>query len=231
MFGEALKVGTVAKALIPAGLIVAAVGLSVLAAISSELTGEQAIVDAVRDAEAPVLGRISQSLDWLGNRWVIVASVLALSGVLWARGLRREALACLLIIPLELMTLGVREVIDRPRPLVYGEWTSAPPSPGFPSGTALHAMLLFGFMAYVCQVWVRPLRVRVGLHVLLILMIAAVGYSRVYLGVHWPADVVGAWLYGGVFLWVIVVVGVPAIERLWGGNHPHLNLPPSRGKR
>ena len=216
MSGEALKAGTVVKALIPGGLIAAAVGLSILAAASSELTGERAILDAVRDTEIPLLGRISESLDWLGNRWVIVASVLALSGVLWVRGRRSEAVACLLIIPLELMTLGVREVIDRPRPLVYGEWTNAPPSPGFPSGTALHAMLLFGFMAYLCQVWVRPGKVRVGLQALLILMIAVVGYSRVHVGAHWPADVVGAWLYGGVFLWVMVGVGMPVVERLWG---------------
>ena len=209
-------VGIMTKALILAGLIVAAVGLSILAAISSELTGERAILDAVRDVEMPLLGWISESLDWLGNRWVIVASVLALSGALWVRGRRSEAVACLLIIPLELVTLGVREVIDRPRPLVYGEWTNAPPSPGFPSGTALHAMLLFGFMAYLCQVWVRTEKVRIGLQALLILMIAMVGYSRVYLGVHWPADVVGAWLYGGVFLWVMVGVGLPVVERLRG---------------
>ena len=209
--------------LIPAGLIAAAAGLSVLVSNVSPLFGEEAVLEAVRNAEVPVLDWLCRSLDCLGSRWIIVASVLALSAVLWVRGRRVEALGCLLIIPLEFMTLGLREVIDRPRPLEWttsAEWTNVAPSPGFPSGTTLHAVLFFGFIAYIVHVYVGQGKLRLALQGALVGVIAVISYSRVNLGVHWPTDVVGAWLYGGVFLWVIIAVGLPLLSRLRGEPPP-----------
>ena len=204
--------------LIPAGLVAAATGLSILVYFAPILNGDEAVLEAVRKAELPLLEQASQSLDWLGSRWVIVASVLALSTVLWVRGRRVEALASLLIIPLELVTLGIREVIDRPRLLLWelsaSGWTNISPNAGFPSGTTLHAVLFFGFIAHLCHAHLRPGKLRFALLTLLVLIIAVVSYSRVYLGVHWPTDVLGAWLYGGFFLWVIVAVGLPFFSKL-----------------
>ena len=203
--------------LIPVVLAATAAGLSVLVSNVSPLSGEEAVLEAVRNVEVPVLDWLCRSLDCLGSRLIIVASVLALSAVLWVRGRRVEALGCLLIIPLEFMTLGLREVIDRDRPIQLLEgWTTESPSPGFPSGTTLHAVLFFGFIAYIVHVYMRPGKLRLGLQGALVAVIAVVSYSRVNLGVHWPTDVVGAWLYGGVFLWLIVGVALPVISRLRG---------------
>ena len=216
-----LKAMTKRGLLIPVGLLVAAVGLSMLVSDATPLSGEDSMLEAVRNTEIPLLHQMSESLDWLGNRWVIVASVLALSGALWALRLRREALACLLIIPMELMTLGIREIIDRQRPILLPqEWTTMAPTPGFPSGTTLHAVLLFGFVAYLVHVYVRPGKARLALQGLMVLAIAVVSYSRVYVGVHWPADILGAWLYGGFFLWVIVAVCLPVLSRLGRDGFP-----------
>ena len=223
LFGETegivLKTVTKPGVLIPLGLVCGAIGLSMVVRVHPILPGEEAMVEAVRNVEVPVLNWLCRSLDCLGSRLIIVASVLALSAVLWVRGRRAEALACLLIIPLEFMTLGLREIIDRPRPLL-NEWTNMPPSPGFPSGTTLHAVLFFGFIAYIVHVYFRSGKLRLGLQGALVAVIAVVSYSRVNLGVHWPTDVVGAWLYGGVFLWVIVAVGMPVISRLRGESPP-----------
>ncbi len=211
--------------LIPAGLIAAAAGLSVLVSNVSPLSGEEAVLEAVRNVEFPVLDWLCRSLDCLGSRWIIVASVLALSAVLWVRGRRVEALGCLLVIPLEFMTLGLREVIDRPRPLEWtnsAEWTNVAPSPGFPSGTTLHAVLFFGFIAYIVHVYMGQGKLRLALQGALLAVIAVISYSRVSLGVHWPTDVVGAWLYGGVFLWFIIGAGLPLLSRLRGEPPPFL---------
>ena len=204
--------------LIPLGLVCGAVGLSIVVRVHPILPGEEAMVETVRNIDVPALNQLCRSLDCLGSRLIIVASVLALSVVLWVRGRRGEALACLLIIPLEFMTLGLREVIDRPRPLL-NVWTNMAPSPGFPSGTTLHAVLFFGFIAYVVHVYMKPGRLRLALQGALVGVIAVISYSRVNLGVHWPTDVVGAWLYGGVFLWLIIGAGVPFLARFrWVRN-------------
>ena len=205
-----------ARLLLPVGLAAAAAGLSVLVSVVPTPPGEVAILEAVRQTEQPLLNEALRSLDCLGSPWVIVASLLALTAVLLVRRRRWEAMACLLIIPMELMTLGLREVIDRPRPSLPA-LTSMPASAGFPSGTTLHAVLFFGFIAYLCHIYVRPRKLRLALEALLVLIIAVASYSRVYLGVHWPTDILGGWLYGTFFLWVITAVGLPFLLRLrWG---------------
>ena len=222
--------------LIPAAFIVAATALSVLVHFSPVLPGDKAVLVAVRDTELPLLDSLCRSLDCLGDRWIIFATVIALSAVLWVRRRQREALACLMIIPLEMATLGLREIIDRPRPfihffpIVFPDLSTARENSGFPSGTTLHAVMFFGFIAYVCQVYVRTNKVRLAVQAALILAIALVSYSRIYIGVHWPTDIVGAWLYGGFFLWFIVAVGLPAIDTMRWVIHPHPNLPPSEGE-
>ncbi len=206
-----------ARLLLPVGLAVAAAGLSALVSVVHTLPGEEAILVAMRQTEQPLLNEALRSLDCLGSPWVIVASLLALTAVLWVRGRRWETMACLLMIPMELMTLGLREIIDRPRPSLPA-LTSMPESPAFPSGTTLHAVLFFGFIAYLCHVYVRPRKLRLALQALLVLIIAVASYSRVYLGVHWPTDVLGGWLYGGFFLWVIATVGLPLLYRSAAGQ-------------
>ena len=206
-----------ARLLLPVGLAAAAAGLSVLVSVVPTLPGEEAILEAMRQTEQPLLNEALRSLDCLGSPWVIVASLLALAAVLWVQKRRWEAMASLLIIPMELMALGLREIINRPRPSALS-YTCLPESAGFPSLTTLHAVLFFGFIAYICHVYVRPRKLRLALQALLLLFIALASYSRVYLGVHWPTDVLGGWLYGGFFLWVIATVGLPLLYRSAAGQ-------------
>ncbi len=199
--------------LIVFALAAAAAGLSVLVSSTSPVSGEEAMLEWLRNAEVPLLDLICRSLDCLGGRWMIIGTVVALSAVLWVRRRRTEAIACLLIIPLEMTTLGIREVIGRERP-VLTDLAAVSESAGFPSGTTLHAVMFFGFIVYLVHVYMRPGKLRFALQGLLILAIAVISYSRIYVGAHWPTDILGAWLYGGVFLWGIVAVGVSLISRV-----------------
>ncbi|MEW5762117.1 MAG: phosphatase PAP2 family protein [Bacillota bacterium] len=70
-------------------------------------------------------------------------------------------------------------------------------SPGFPSGHAQNAVVLWG---YVAARWRRPLTLALA-----VLMPLGIGLSRLYLGAHFPHDVLGGWLLGLavllLFLW------------------------------
>jgi membrane-associated phospholipid phosphatase len=79
------------------------------------------------------------------------------------------------------------------------EFSIGPPG-DFPSGGAARAVITFGLLAHLlAQRWSSPAERRVIWLIALSLMTAQ-GTSRLYLGRHWPEDVLGGWLLGGLIL-------------------------------
>lgn len=77
-------------------------------------------------------------------------------------------------------------------------------SPSFPSGHATLGMALYGFLAYLlCKTYPKYTAFIVTGATVLIL---ALGFSRLYLGVHFPTDVLAGYLFGG--LWLLVGIKV-----------------------
>src|SRR5690606_15912927 len=74
----------------------------------------------------------------------------------------------------------------------------------FPSGHSMAAFSLYGILTFL--LW-RHIQTRAGRTILLIinsLMILFIGISRIYLGVHYPSDVIGAYTASGVWLFTVI---------------------------
>ncbi|MFC5380923.1 phosphatase PAP2 family protein [Aquipuribacter nitratireducens] len=201
-------------------LLVTAVALwgamAVLGTVLTRVTGlraaEAELVAALADARSPAVTDVVATLGRLGDTGAVVA-VLAVTAPLAVVLTRRWAPAVVLLLAVvgeSLVFVAVSTVVERSRPDVEQVPAELPTtSYAFPSGHVAAAVALYGTLALLVLVWVRhPLR-RAGAGVLC-LVVVAVCVSRVYEGVHFPTDVAGGLVLGGVWVAVCWSVVRPA---------------------
>jgi len=88
-------------------------------------------------------------------------------------------------------------VVQQPRPTNI-------PGYSFPSGHATFYVVLFGFLAYIIHQNTKNSILRNGVIAALLVLIVLGGISRVYLGMHWPHDVIAGYVLGCVVLYGMI---------------------------
>lgn len=170
-------------------------------------TAVQSAVFPLRsDALTPVIAFTSDLSDTVPCL-VVAAAVLVY--LLAARRFKAAGLYAGTLATAEVLVEGSKFLLSRPRPygmnLVEFPWNAS-----FPSGHTFVAIVAVGFAVFVLvklhPQW--PKGARAALATAVVLWVIYIGFTRIYLGVHWPTDVLGsALLCGGVVL--------PAAALLW----------------
>jgi membrane-associated phospholipid phosphatase len=143
----------------------------------------------------------------LGREPIATALVIAMAFLFWLKHRRN---ASLLVIVAGLLSLAGGELkllVDRPRPpsdLVLVLETVSTSS--FPSAHSIFAMAFFGVLVYFAGIYITGPILKRAAQVGAAVFILLIGVSRVYLGVHWPSDVVGGYLVGGLILAFVVML-------------------------
>lgn len=88
---------------------------------------------------------------------------------------------------------------ERARPVFPDPLQAVIPGPGFPSGHILSAVLFYGLLAYLFIPWLPTRFARAAAWVLTALLLLVMGFSRVYLGDHYPTDVVAGMAVGAAW--------------------------------
>ena len=103
-----------------------------------------------------------------------------------------------------LLNLVLKSLIDRPRP--YGVALVKVNFHSFPSGHATSAIVFYGLMIYFIFKLTKNLSLKLLSSFFCILIILLIGISRIYLGVHYPTDVLAGYSFGFFYLLVTLII-------------------------
>ena len=191
--------------------LAAAVGALIVFALLSDwvLEGETkhfdaVVLDAIHRHATPQFTSLMRLLTHLGSTtFLLIVSVL-----LVFQGLKRQRAAVLLAITMAgaaLLIWVLKAEFQRPRPVPFFEF-SHPTTYSFPSGHALGAFCFYGALAAIIADRMPKRRWRMITWTVAVLVIGSIGFSRIYLGVHYPSDVIAGYAAG--FVWVMTVASV-----------------------
>jgi membrane-associated phospholipid phosphatase len=162
------------------------------------------LANALHANLVPSATAVFMAITMLGNTPVL-ALVAGAAGTYLIRRRRGHDAALLLmsLVGAQLLTWILNATFERPRPtfddpVATAHWFS------FPSGHALSAIAFYGALAYVFADRFRSSQARLVGFVGVGLLVLAIGFSRLYLGVHYLTDVLAG--YSAGLAWLILVI-------------------------
>lgn len=194
------------SAFVLATILISAIVLTDEVAGGNVLRDDLVVAGWVQAVTVPGVGRIVGLLNWLGSTWPLAGLTVMIAVALAARRRWAEALLLLPALAVYAVNWLLKDVARSPRPTEDYVRISDPSAGfGFPSGHTMAMVVVAGLLIYVAwRVIERPL-VRMGVQASVVLLVAAMGFSRVYSGAHWPSDVLGGVLWGSFYTALIVV--------------------------
>ncbi|MBI4051843.1 MAG: phosphatase PAP2 family protein [Elusimicrobia bacterium] len=158
---------------------------------------EQALLYRLHTFSSPGLDRFFIALTRLGDPRVLTFLFALTALCLFFFKLRSEAItAASMGITSWILTKFLKHIFTRMRPHL---WVWSDPSYGysFPSGHTLGSAVFYGWLAwFLGQTYPRH---KTKFYGIAFLLVGLIGFSRIYLGVHWPSDVLGGWI-GGILI-------------------------------
>lgn len=204
--GEAQRL--LSAALLP-GLLAAAGALVLFTWLGREiLEGEILAFDdhirsTVHGMASPRLTALMRAASLFGGPAVLIPVSVVVALAFLARNWPRGALLVIVTLAGAGLLNGLLKFsFARVRPSAFFDYP-LPGSPSFPSGHALYAVSVFGGLAALLSPRLKHRVLRLAVWSVAIALILLVGLSRVYLGVHYPSDVLAGYSIG--VIWVTAV--------------------------
>lgn len=202
-------------------LLLTALGISVAALIffgwltEEMLEGETLRFDNsvrafVHQYASPWLTSLMQLFSFLGSTLFLTMASGAALITFWL--LKRRHAATLLAITMiggAIFLTTLKNIFRRARPEPFFNLV-LPSSYSFPSGHSLLSFCFYGALAAIVTRRVEQRSIKIIVWTIAFLMIGFVGISRIYLGVHYPSDVLAG--YTAALIWVVAIA---VTDRLW----------------
>ena len=186
-------------------LAILALAISIYARFTPRFPGDLCLTIWLQSFDNHLILSIMKYISFIFGGWSEVLVVVTIGIVIWRRIGKLEAIMILVGALITLVNTALKLAVNRPRPSADLVHVLSPAQGnGFPSGHAFFVILILGFTAYFILINLKNRVPRMVVLAGLIALILLTGISRVYLGVHWPSDVIGGYLIGGVFLTALI---------------------------
>jgi undecaprenyl-diphosphatase len=184
-----------------------ALGLSVAAHVFAVFPFDLRISHELQEMKNPVLAQVMQDVSILGETWIAVILIGSVSVFFVTRRQFLKAGFVLATASNFVLTSVLKVLVARPRPpdfsLNPADMFPLVNQYSFPSGHVLFFVVFFGFIAYLAWLF-DDRRIRTPIIAACGVLILLIGPSRVYLGAHWASDVLGSYIIGALWLFVLI---------------------------
>lgn len=136
-----------------------------------------------------------------GAKIVFVLTILA---IILIKGLKNKLFLLTGIVGTAGLNVVLKHIIQRERPNI----NRLIPEKGysFPSGHSMMSMAFYGMLIFLIFKYVKNTALKWTLIVILTILLSTIGITRIYLGVHYPSDVIGGFLVSLTYLFILTEI-------------------------
>ena len=177
--------------------LLCAAGFGYLAMLVSDrkfMGFDLAVIQAIQGLENPLLTKMMVFFTTIGTGLPMIVIALTITLLLYlGLGHRREVILFIgVVLGSALLNAALKQIFKRARPMLHRIVEANGYS--FPSGHSMAAFSLYGIAAFLLWKHTPAKWARVCLILASLFFILMIGISRIYLGVHYPSDVLGGYL-------------------------------------
>ena len=164
---------------------------------------DESVRNYIHEFAAPALTSVMQLASFLGSTLFLIIFGVIIVIALYLRKHRHGAiLFTITTVGSSLLIFVLKRIFKRVRPEPFFN-TILPSSDSFPSGHSLGAFCFYGALAVILTARTDKVWLKILIWIAAAAMILLVGISRIYLGVHYPSDVVAGYAVG--LIWVMTI--------------------------
>jgi undecaprenyl-diphosphatase len=147
----------------------------------------------VHEFFSPLLTRFMEDMTFLGSIGFLTTLFVILVAVWIAKGRKRPAVWMAIAVGGSvILDISLKLSFHRPRPIPFVG--IAPQTYSFPSGHALSSFCFYGVLAGLLTARIQSRAFRIIIWIVAATLVSAIGLSRIYLGVHYPTDVIAGYI-------------------------------------
>lgn len=181
---------------------------------------DEAVLRWLEGVRSPTLDHVMLEITGLANAGTVIVVVLLSAVFLWETRHRLSVyLLGTAVAGGQIVNFLLKDAFSRPRPSVVAAATDVMTA-SFPSGHAMAATVAYGTVAYLVGRLERTRALRLTTWVVALVLIVLIGFSRMYLGVHYPTDIIAGFV-AGLGWTAFVISGMAALE-YFRPRHPEV---------